>query len=721
MMMSQVVTGHRFIMQTLKIVLQPVNDQSINVDISGPGLGETSHVAPLPFTPTELPVVLRALEINRSVSETFNRDEWMQLEEWGIVSGQFQAGADGEMRLTETDINIDSLLSLVQTRLYAVLFEAHEANIILRIALKDVPAREALHIQLQFPPGDPRQSQELLLGQYPWEVLSYAHTAPLWQDKRVAFSRYIRTSQPVPEPQSVERLRVLVVTARPVDLPVGVGQDAAGIVTGLRRRLSQFPVRIRELPQATFEALSNYLSEQASQHVIHFDGHGDFGRRCANGHLSVSASALTCSQCGTELPGPDSFSGYLAFELTEGTVVWVSADEFAELLLDHGLQLVVLNACNSGLARRGEDVFNGVAQSLIRRGIPAVVATPFRLDWEAAVEFARYFYQHIGQNEPPVTALDQSRRRLRARRDTPREWYRPVLYLRQAEDKVGQLFRMQSSAPMPEPEESQESRSLHIYTFQDLPPKPPEKALYWQRYFDKNRQLRRATPGPSTWTRELIPDLRERKQEIGPPGTIYLRTKVPLCVGLAVGHVFPQVGGYRLEVFQNPPELWSSDVTPPPGTDIKVGWDSRVVPGDESQKEAVLIVFAVNSRGRENAIQPIGEYLGESEVFNQLIAEDSPQRPSNRFRQIMLLSAEPVVTEQRFLLEWETAYLAQASEIYLADIADGVETVHLFLVAPVSMAAFLGYHWNAVNVYLQHHEWIGGETLYAPSCRLPLA
>ncbi len=699
----------------LKILLRAIDDRVL-VDLEHPAGGQTDTLTEFPFSKEQLSILLRALEISRSVRDTFDRDEWGQLETWGSATRPFTADAGEEMWATADNLLSKPLLKLAQERLFQLLFGAEPARQLLNLALSQTQPRQALHLQLHLPPGT--RPEEQLLSQYPWEVLG--SSLPQWPNKRVVISRYLRMPRLTLSPQAVDRLRVLVVTSRPGNLGVGEGSDSAGIVTGLRRRLVRYPVQVRELPRAIFDDLSDYLYEHDAWHILHFDGHGDFGRACQHGHLNVSASDANCRECGAPLP--DDFSGYLAFEREDGTADWISAEQLADLLLDHGLRLVVLNACNSAVGRRGDSVFNGLAQSLIRAGIPGVVATPFRLDWEAAVGFARYLYQHLGQGEPLTEAMNHSRRRLRHRRATPREWYRPALYLREADDSGGQLFNepAETGLPAPDPETL---RTLHIYSFQPIPLNPPERAFFWGRYFDKNRRPQRATPDPETWERALLPELQERKAEMGDPGPIYCPLPVPLSVGLAIGHVFPRVGRYRLGVAQTPPDYWFSDAAPDDEISFRPAWTEELLPGNPDSTAAALIIYAVKGRNRAEMINPIGHYWQETEIFQQLAASTaSPptKQASRRFQQVMLLQAEPATTEGRFLFEWETAELAFMTRPYLDRLAGGVETVHFILIGSASMAAFLGHQWNAKDTTLQFHEWVAGDKKYSPSIRLQL-
>jgi hypothetical protein len=710
-------------MQThLRIELEMVGEEQVRVQMESEAAGQARGRAPVPFTPAELSVVLRALEIDRALSEFFDPEELDLLRTWGVVPGEFGAGAGGQVELADEDLTFERLLDLVQGRLYRTLFPTPEMEGTLKTTLAAVPAGQALHIRLELPAGDHHHPRDTQLFQYPWETLCYA-SADLWQNKRVSFSRYIQFQQPAAEAEPVAQLNLLVVTSRPDDLPAGPGDDAGSMVTALRRRVAHYPVRVRQLPRATTEGLGDFIFERKGTperpHVLHFDGHGDFGRRCPNGHLSVSAVAQSCVLCGKNLP--DSFSGYLAFERGDGSTHWVSADELGDLLLDHDLKLVVLNACNSAVGRRGRDVFNGVAGSLVRRGVPAVVASSFRLDWEAALGFAHYFYQGLAGGDSLVEVMDRARQRLRGLADTPREWYRPVLFLRQGGATDGQLFQVEAGAAGVD-EEADPPR-LHIYTFGDLPRELPDRALNWGRYFDRDTSPR-TVPGPQTWERVLLPELRERRAEIGRRGRIRLETPGPLSLGLAVGHTFKEAGQYQLEVAQSPPtpaRLWRSDEPPPEPDASAPDWLARTLPGNPARREAAILLLATPRRGMPGLAREVGDYLGEAGVFERFIANGEGQ--SEKFKSVLFLEAGPVAGEDRFLQGWEAAALARASRVHLYDFVSRLrpETLHLFLMAPFGLSVFLGHQWNAINTLVQCYEFVGGPDCYAPACRLDLS
>ncbi len=92
---------------------------------------------------------------------------------------------------------------------------------------------------------------------------------------------------------------------------------------------------------------------------------------------------------------------------------------------------------------------------------------------------------------------------------------------------------------------------------------PADYALDWSSHFDR---ATRKGPSPATWNNGLIPELdtlrkkiqKERKERL-----IRFRGKCALSSGVALGAVFPTVGGWAFEIPQPPSKGdWRSD-TPP--------------------------------------------------------------------------------------------------------------------------------------------------------------
>ena len=109
------------------------------------------------------------------------------------------------------------------------------------------------------------------------------------------------------------------------------------------------------------------------------------------------------------------------------------------------LRLAVLNSCE-GARTDPTDPFAGVAETLVRRGIPAVVAMQFEVSDDAAIEFAPALYGALAAGLPIDAAVAEARKAVYT--VSQLEWATPVLYLR-ADD--AQLFTITQLSAAPSP------------------------------------------------------------------------------------------------------------------------------------------------------------------------------------------------------------------------------------------------------------------------------
>jgi multiple sugar transport system substrate-binding protein len=125
----------------------------------------------------------------------------------------------------------------------------------------------------------------------------------------------------------------------------------------------------------------------------------------------------------------------------------------AELLDDHyPLRLVFLNSCEG--ARGSEnDAFSSTAATLVRRGVPAVVAMQYEITDSAAIEFSRDFYEALADNLPVDAAVTEARAAVSM--DSMLEWRTPVLYMHSPD---GRVFDVLTSSPRAHPPPVTEDR-----------------------------------------------------------------------------------------------------------------------------------------------------------------------------------------------------------------------------------------------------------------------
>jgi hypothetical protein len=255
------------------------------------------------------------------------------------------------------------------------------------------------------------------LADLPWEYLfDPASQAFLALSEWTPVVRYLDVAAPVTSLPVAPPLSILVQVASPADAP---RLDAEAELDRLHRALRPIErsglIRITRVPGGSLAALQDAL-RHGVYHVFHFIGHGAFSQLHAD--------------------------GFLLFEGGRGAARLASGPELATLLAGHHtLRLAVLNACEGARSTR-TDPFSGVAQSLVRGRIPAVVAMQFEITDEAAAVFARELYEAVADDYPLEAAVAEARKALRHEVDAV-EWGTPVLHLRAP---TGDIFTVKNSA-----------------------------------------------------------------------------------------------------------------------------------------------------------------------------------------------------------------------------------------------------------------------------------
>ncbi len=366
----------------------------------------------LPYTPEELYVVLKALRLGRYDPARFSPAQRDLLAKTGLLIASDRLAPD--------------LLARVGQALYRALLPG-EVGAAFQMALNSARGEKAaVALQVRF------DEDAVELADYPWELLY--HRRPLLPSRAVEMVRYISYAEAV-TPLAVEPpLRLLYLQARPSDQPPLPDAEQAAVRGALGALEGEGLLRVDAPAAGTFDALLDHV-EAHPVHIVHFDGHGVFGRLCpACGALNAARMARCgAAGCGQPLQAVPPL-GYLAFEGPAGGTDLVSSAQLGTLLYNSPVRLAVLSACWSG-AVGGETLFGGTAPALVQAGLPAVVATQLPIGVEAAVRFAQGFYRALGRFETVPAAVNAGRARL-LKSD---EWFIPTLYLRDKDDK-GQLF-----------------------------------------------------------------------------------------------------------------------------------------------------------------------------------------------------------------------------------------------------------------------------------------
>ena len=222
---------------------------------------------------------------------------------------------------------------------------------------------------------------------------------------------------------------------------------------------------------------------------------------------------------------------------------------------------------------------------------------------------------------------------------------------------------------------------------------PADYALDWAEHFD--RPTRRVPP-PEIWDGQLIPDLnalkkkilRERKERL-----IRFRGKCALSSGVALGAVFPTVGGWSFEIPQPPAkEAWRSDTPASAAYQLNVEVVDGVPQGTD-------IVLGLNIRGD-----------GRKDIVNYVQSTGKPPRIF-AFMSPLLRGAQSIGGSG------DAVAFAQAARENLGQLLKkyDLRQTRIFFYGPFALAVFLGQQLTSVGeIQLFEYQDPG----YVPTCRI---
>lgn len=291
----------------------------------------------------------------------------------------------------------------------------------------------------------------------PWELLRNGDGFLFQGARPTRVRRRLPNIRNLPVSVVATPIRVLLITARPEDDACGYidHRESADPLVAATEELGEL-MKLTLLHPATYPALEIEL-ERARQlgeayHVVHFDGHGVYDRRVGLGGLCF------------EHPND-------SHKLTGRRHQTVHSDELGELLTNHRIPLVFLEACQSAQAEsKGESV----ASELLQRGVASVVAMSHSVLVETSKRFVKAFYGELARGQRVGQAMLAGQRALhsdpsRGQRYgigelTLADWFVPVLY--QEEDDP-QLFHA-----IPAPQTTEDLKGRRRTWLGDVPEEP---------------------------------------------------------------------------------------------------------------------------------------------------------------------------------------------------------------------------------------------------------
>ena len=323
------------------------------------------------------------------------------------VAGDDAGTGDGPAKATQM-----ATVRALGQKLYAALFKEGIRDHYKALYFDAVGKNSGIRLRL-----DLAQAPELM--GLPWELLfdqdAYQFLA---LTEKTPVVRTLGVSAPTRPLEVTAPLRVLVLAPEPRGIEsLNVKAEWRNLETAMAGPQDEERVRLELVEPPTLRALRERLSSLTSYHVLHFIGHGKFD--------------------------PEASQGALALEDEQGGLELVEGQLLADILRGHeSLRLVVLNSC-AGAQTSVANPFAGLAQSLVQREVPAVIAMQSVVTDDSAVEFSESFYRAVGLGRPLEAAVTAGRMAIRSQVSIW-EWATPVFYTRL---KDGLLFQISEISP----------------------------------------------------------------------------------------------------------------------------------------------------------------------------------------------------------------------------------------------------------------------------------
>ncbi|MBW4417719.1 MAG: CHAT domain-containing protein [Myxacorys californica WJT36-NPBG1] len=346
---------------------------------------------------------------------TWQVDEWLEQARQlmhdpllGLLRGNLFRPRTGHSPEDAAGVLVPNLVEFGQT-LYNALFQGTIRDSWMTAQGIAQNRREGLRLRLGLK-GD-------LLPRLPWEVL-HAGVRPLATGTDVVFSRYQAAFAPMatvltPHRSSLveqsQALRILMVLAAPTDQEVlELEREATHLREELMRDQGSAAgeIELTILNQPGRERLTQAL-EQGRFHILHYAGHSNLG------------------MSGGDL--------YLVNDRTGLTEV-LSGDDLAGLLVNNGIRMAVFNSCRGVYTATADPTkateSGNLAEALLKRGVPAVLAMAERIPDDVALTLSRLFYRNLKQRYPIDLSLSRARQGLLSSYGSNQlYWSLPILYL----------------------------------------------------------------------------------------------------------------------------------------------------------------------------------------------------------------------------------------------------------------------------------------------------
>ena len=324
--------------------------------------------------------------------------------------------------------------------------EAREQSVqsVLRdIIQRTLKRRGTVALALVFGPG----CDEFV--RYPWELLHNGNHFLIISGIFTLSRSLQRPDAPVGCGLPVQPpLRVLYIGSSPSNCPpLETERSFEAMEQGLAPLIDAGQVFLDRLEPPTFSHLVRYFNlyggvgllddsdTSVPCYVIHFDGHGVYGRLCPKDGCETmnKPDARRCQECGIAL-GRVNPQTYLCFCDENGLNSFVDAQTLRRLLVSSDIRLAVFSACQTAMVTTSQTaqprlrttLDATLATALVTGQVPAVVAMPFSLQDDLSPTFMYHFYESLANGRMLEEALSRARQAMLSTHQ--KSWFIPVLY-----------------------------------------------------------------------------------------------------------------------------------------------------------------------------------------------------------------------------------------------------------------------------------------------------
>ncbi|MCP4696651.1 MAG: tetratricopeptide repeat protein [Gammaproteobacteria bacterium] len=232
------------------------------------------------------------------------------------------------------------------------------------------------------------QSDDPAINNLPWEICYHPQLGFLGRHKDFTLSRRHSEEAALP-PLQKGPLKVLLFTSQPDDSEkarLDTESEQARVLEALAPWIEEGFVELEAPDDGRFSSFKQLLKEKTF-HLVFLSGHGEFRHAP---HSDEAAHAV------------------FQFESETGLAEAVKDVEIAREFKSTQVQCVVLSTCQSGKTT-SHDLQAGLAQQLMRAGLPHVVGMRESLLDRAGIIFSCQFCDALGRQQRVDTALQQAR------------------------------------------------------------------------------------------------------------------------------------------------------------------------------------------------------------------------------------------------------------------------------------------------------------------------